>query len=220
MHQRGCLAIGSAEGHVEAVRVLLQRKWNSESTEKEIRQYLVRALRTPSLEVYEMIKTKIDEIDGIPAAEREKKPLGTHSFFRVIFKTCVWGKWTAMTIYFLDFGAPVDSCRENGVKAGFIDNIPLAYACRGDNVAMVRMLLNRGLDTTYAMSYAAAGGNLELVKLLLDDNNDPNEGFPHLSPGLWISSMKQCSIFYMSRARRWSFRPLDRMSLHEQEVPD
>lgn len=193
MHQRGCLATASAEGHVEAVRVLLRRKWNPESTEKEIRQYLVRALRTPSLEIYEMIKTKIDEIDGIPAAERGKKPLGTRSFFKVMFKTCVWEGWKAMAIYFLDFGAPLDSCRENGVQAAFIDSSPLAYACRRGNVAMVRMLLNRGLDTTYAMSYAAAGGNLELVKLLLDDNNDPNEGFP--LPIAWAVDLEHEAMF-------------------------
>lgn len=197
--QRDILAQASAAGQVEAVRFLLKRRRNPACDNREIRRYLCRAMRTPSLEVYEMIRSAIDDLDAIPARERRLNPLGTKSFYTTMFKTCVWEGWISMAVYFLDFGAPIDSCRENGIEAAFIDTSPLAYACRTGNVAMVRILLDRGLDARYAMSYAAAGGNLELVRLLLDHGCDPNEGYP--PPITWAVDLEHDAMFTLLHSR-------------------
>jgi hypothetical protein len=140
-----------------------------------------------------MIRAAINDVDEIPARQRQTKTLGSKLFFKVLFNTCVWEGWITMADYFLDFGASVDSCRENGIKAPFINSSPLAYACRTGNTPMVRLLLNRGLDAKYAMSYAAAGGNLELVKLLLDHGCDPNEGYP--PPIAWAVDLEHEAMF-------------------------
>lgn len=195
--RRGLLATASAAGRVDAVRVLLKRKRNPDCNDKDFRTYLVRALRTLSLEVYEVIRTAIHELGGTPMRKRYGRVFGTKSFFQAMFKTCVWEGWTPMAVYFLDLGATVNSCRENGITAAFINNSPLAYACRTGNISMARMLLNRGLDATYALSYAAAGGNLALVKLLLDHGCDPNEGYP--PPIAWAVNLEHEEMFNVLR---------------------
>ncbi|QDS71618.1 hypothetical protein FKW77_007097 [Venturia effusa] len=198
-HHRGLLATASAAGHMEAVRVLLQRKRDPACNYADFRGYLIRALSTPSLEVYELIRTAIHELDGTPMQKRYKKVFGTNEFFEAMFKTCVWEGWTSMAVYFLDLGATVNSCRENGITAAFVNNSSLAHACRTGNISMVRMLLNRGLDTTYALSYAAAGGNLSLVKLLLDHGCDPNEGYP--PPLAWAVDLEHEAMFNLLHDR-------------------
>lgn len=191
--RRGVLATASAAGHVDVVRVLLNRKRNPDCNDEGFRTYLVRALRTPNLEIYEMIRTAIHELDGTPIRQRYGKAFGTKAFFETMFKNCVWEGWIAMAVYFLDLGAKVDSCRENGTTAAFINNSPLACACRTGNIPMIRMLLNRGLDATYALSYAAASGNMALVKLLLDHGCNPNEGYP--PPLAWAVDLEHEEMF-------------------------
>ncbi|TID22195.1 gb [Venturia nashicola] len=120
----GPLAIASAAGHVDAVRILLNRKPQPDCTHEDYRRYLFRALETPSLEVYEMVRTAVEELDDPPFA--------TKSFFQSMFHRCVREGWVAMAVYFLDLGATVDSCRKNHYIPWLTS--PLATACRGGKV--------------------------------------------------------------------------------------
>lgn len=187
------LMTASFAGHVDAVRLLLKQKRNPDCKDVDFRNYLAFGLTTPSPEVYDMVRAAIHELDGTPIAKRYERELGTDSFFEWVLNNCVKEGWTAMAVYCLDHGVTVNTCREN--IAPFIKHSPFANACRRGNIQMVQLLLDRGLDTTYALSYAAASGNLELVNLLLDHGCNPNEGYPR--PLAWAVDLEHSEMFIL-----------------------
>jgi ribosomal 50S subunit-associated protein YjgA (DUF615 family) len=91
----------------EIVRTLLNCAFSADK--KREMTYLHSALRTLDLEVFEPLLNAIDQ------RRNSRNRFLSESEIEHLFKLSVWEGWTAMAIYLLDRGAPINSCRENNI---------------------------------------------------------------------------------------------------------
>ncbi|KAF1969321.1 ankyrin [Bimuria novae-zelandiae CBS 107.79] len=127
------------------------------------------ALNTPSREVWDYVV-------------RLRSDYGLSKNFRQDHKTrllaaCVLEGGEAHLIeHLLDMGADVDGNDMLGDPLTSNKVRPILDACRYDDEDVVRLLLAKDADTTFAVCVAAAHGHANIVRLLLEHGADPFGG--------------------------------------------